>query len=206
MSVLEKNQLAPFRVSTLSRALLVVEVTLPILLLVLGIYHGFLQTLYRAGIIQSSSFLGLNYYQGLTLHGVINAVVLTTFFGVAFGNALMQYYLQRPLFPSVHLLSTGMMVIGTLLAAVPMLLGWADVLYTFYPPLKAHPLFYIGAALLVVGSWVALFGWLPLVARFQKENPTQPLPLAVLGILVTFLIWFLCTIPLAIEVLFMLIP
>jgi len=206
MAAMEKTELAPFRVSALSRALMAIEVTLPILLLVLGIYHGFLQTLYRAGVIQSPSFAGLSYYQGLTLHGVINAVVLTTFFGVAFGNALVSYYLQRPLIPWVHLLATGMMVTGTLLAAVPMLLGWADVLYTFYPPLKAHPLFYIGAALLVVGSWVAFFGWLPLVARFQKENPGQPLPLAVLGILVTFIIWFLCTIPLAIEVLFMLIP
>lgn len=206
MSVLEKTELAPFRVSALCRALMVIEVTLPIALLVLGIYHGFLQALYRAGVIQSSSFAGLGYYQGLTLHGVINTVVLTTFFGVAFGNALVQYYLQRSLIPWVHLFSTGMMVAGTLMAAVPMLLGWADVLYTFYPPLKAHPLFYIGAALLVVGSWGAFFGWLPLVARFQKENPNRPLPFAILGILVTFLIWFLCTIPLAIEVLFLLIP
>ncbi len=96
---MEKTELAPFRVSALSRALMAIEVTLPILLLVLGIYHGFLQTLYRAGVIQSPSFAGLSYYQGLTLHGVINAVVLTTFFGVAFGNALVSYYLQRPPHP-----------------------------------------------------------------------------------------------------------
>jgi len=150
--------------------------------------------------------LGLGYYQGLTLHGVVNAVVLTTFFGVAFGNAIMQYYLQRPLISWVHGLSTGLMVVGTLIAALPMLLGAADVLYTFYPPLKAHPAFYIGAAMLVVGSWVAFFGWLPRITAWRKANPGQALPLAVLGMLVTFLIWFICTIPLAIEVLFMLIP
>jgi cytochrome c oxidase subunit I len=99
------------------------------------------------------------------------------------------------------------MVVGTLIAALPMLLGKAaDVLYTFYPPLKAHPAFYIGAAMLVVGSWVAFFGWLPLLSAWRKANPGQPLPLAVLGMLVTFIIWFVCTIPLAIEVLFMLIP
>ncbi|MDW8236566.1 MAG: cbb3-type cytochrome c oxidase subunit I [Bacteroidia bacterium] len=195
-----------FQVAPLSRALMIVEIVLPIVLLVLGIYHGFMQALYRAGVIQSSSFLGIGYYQGLTLHGVINAVVLTTFFGVAFGNAVMQYYLRQPLIPGFHVASTGLMVMGTLIAAVPMLLGLADVLYTFYPPLRAHPAFYIGAALLVVGSWIALAGWLPLLRRWQKENPTQPLPLAVLGMLTAFLIWFLCTIPLAIEVLFMLIP
>ncbi|MCS7297177.1 MAG: cbb3-type cytochrome c oxidase subunit I [Bacteroidia bacterium] len=197
---------ANFQVAPLSRVLMIVEVALPILLLVLGIYHGFVQTLYRAGIIQSSSFAGLGYYQGLTLHGVINAVVLTTFFGVAFGNAVMQYYLRQPLFPTVHLLSTGLMGIGTLIAAVPMLLGLADVLYTFYPPLKAHPAFYIGATLLVVGSWIAFFGWIPLIRRWMREHPGQPIPLAVLGMLTAFIIWFACTIPLAIEVLFMLIP
>jgi cytochrome c oxidase subunit 1 len=201
-----KSEQASYTVAPLSRTLMVIEVFLPIFLLLLGIYHGFLQALYRAGIIHSGSFAGLNYYQGLTLHGVINAVVLTTFFGVAFGNALISYYLRKALIPAVHLTSTSMMVGGTLIAAVPMLLGKADVLYTFYPPLKAHPAFYIGAALLVVGSWVAFFGWIPLVRQWMRENPSHPLPLAIVGILVTFLIWFLCTIPLAIEVLFMLIP
>ncbi|MEN2992340.1 MAG: cbb3-type cytochrome c oxidase subunit I [Bacteroidia bacterium] len=195
-----------FAVPRLSRTLMLIEIGLPLVLLVLGIYHGFLQTLYRAGLLQSASFAGLNYYQGLTLHGVINAVVLTTFFGVAFGNGIMQYYLRQALTPWVHALSTGLMVVGTLIAAVPMLLGKADVLYTFYPPLKAHPAFYIGAALLVVGSWIAFFGWLPLVRHWYRAHPDEPLPLAVLGILVSFLIWFLCTIPLAVEVLFMLIP
>ena len=198
--------LPPFAVPRLSRILMTIEVVLPLVLLILGIYHGFVQALYRAGIIQSADFLGLGYYQGLTLHGVVNAVVLTTFFGVAFGNAIMQYYLQRPLISWVHGLSTGLMGVGTLIAALPMLLGAADVLYTFYPPLKAHPAFYIGAAMLVVGSWVAFFGWLPLITAWRKANPGQALPLAVLGMLVTFLIWFICTIPLAIEVLFMLIP
>jgi cytochrome c oxidase subunit 1 len=198
--------LPSFTMPRLSRILMTIEVILPLLLLILGIYHGFMQVLYRAGILQSSDFLGLGYYQGLTLHGVVNAVVLTTFFGVAFGNAIMQFYLQRPLIGWVHGLSTGLMVVGTLTAALPMLLGKADVLYTFYPPLKAHPAFYIGAAMLVVGSWVAFFGWLPLISAWRKANPGQPLPLAVLGMLVTFIIWFVCTIPLAIEVLFMLIP
>ena len=44
---------------------------------------------------------------------------------------------------------------GTLAATAMILSGKATVLYTFYPPLKAHPAFYIGLTLLVVGSW----GW-----------------------------------------------
>ncbi|MGQ9863503.1 MAG: cbb3-type cytochrome c oxidase subunit I [Bacteroidia bacterium] len=195
-----------FRVDPRTRALLVVELVLPMILLILGIYHGLVQTLYRAGIIKATEFLGIEYYQGLTLHGVINAVVLTTFFGVAFGNTLIMYYLRRPLLSGVHFLSTSLMVVGTLLAALPMLIRKASVLYTFYPPLKAHPLFYIGAALLVVGSWVAFFGWIPVYNSWKKDNPEARMPLAILGIFVTFIIWFVCTIPLAIEVLFMLIP
>ena len=58
-------------------------------LLVLGIYDGLLQVLYRAGVIRSAAFLGLEYYQGLTLHGVVNAIVFTTFFEVAFGYAVV---------------------------------------------------------------------------------------------------------------------
>ena len=56
------------------------ELGIPIALLTLGIYHGLMQTVYRAGVLNATSFAKLDYYQGLTLHGVINAVVLTTFF------------------------------------------------------------------------------------------------------------------------------
>lgn len=38
------------------------------------------------------------------------------------------------------------------------LLNKASVLYTFYAPLKASPYFYIGLALVVVGSWLSGFG------------------------------------------------
>jgi cytochrome c oxidase subunit I len=55
------------------------QLVLPVVLLSLGIYHGLLQTFYRAGFIKETDFAGLGYYQGLTLHGVINALVLTTF-------------------------------------------------------------------------------------------------------------------------------
>ena len=59
------------------RRLVLLELLVPSVLLVFGIYHGFLQTLYRAGIIREESFLGIEYYQGLTIHGVVNALVYT---------------------------------------------------------------------------------------------------------------------------------
>src|SRR3954467_1547092 len=118
------------------------QLGIPIALLSIGIYHGLMQTVYRSGLIHQSSFTHLDYYQGLTLHGVINAVVLTTFFAVAFGHATMTFFLKREPNKTVAWTSFALMVPGPLLAAWAMLAGKASVLYTFYPPLKGHPCFY----------------------------------------------------------------
>lgn len=182
------------------------EIIFPTILLVLGIYAGLMQTLYRAGIISSASFLGFSYYQKLTLHGVINAIVYTTFFIVAFSNLVMFYYLRKELSRALTILAFLLMFIGTILAAIPMLIGKANVLYTFYPPLKAHPLFYIGAALIVVGTWISFLSYILVYLKWRKENPEKKVPLAVIGVMTTFIIWFVATVPLAYAVLFMLIP
>jgi cytochrome c oxidase subunit 1 len=84
----------PLALDRTHRAVVLLLIIIPMVLLVVGIYHGLLQVLYRAGIIQSTTFLGLEYYQGLTLHGVINALVFTTFFEVAFGYAVVSYFLR----------------------------------------------------------------------------------------------------------------
>lgn len=189
-----------------NRILLIAMLAIPILLLVLGVWQGLLQVLHRAGFIRATSFLGIEYYQGLTLHGVINAIVFTTFFEVAFGFVIIAYYLRKSIQTAWLGISFAVMLIGTLMAAFAMLTGQASVLYTFYPPLKAHPLFYIGAALLIVGSWIAYFSWLPQYIHWRKENPGQKTPLAVVGILSTFTIWFFCTLPVAYEVLVLLVP
>jgi cytochrome c oxidase subunit 1 len=182
------------------------ELGIPLTLLTIGIYHGLMQTIYRAGVIHQSSFAHLDYYQGLTLHGVINAVVLTSFFAVAFGHATMSFYLKKEPHRLVSWLSFWLMTIGTLMAAWAMLSGKASVLYTFYPPLKAHPLFYLGAALLLVGSWIPLFNWASMYMSWKREHPETKTPLAVVGTLVNFTIWFVCTLAVAYEVLVLLLP
>ncbi|MDW8052507.1 MAG: cbb3-type cytochrome c oxidase subunit I [Armatimonadota bacterium] len=189
------------------RFIILSELVIPFLLLILGVALGLYQVLARAGILRTPDFLGINYYQGLTLHGVINAVVFTTFFAVAFGNALMLHQLQRPLRTGVQWVSWVLMVGGTLMAAWAMLTGRATVLYTFYLPMVAHWTFYVGAALLLVGSLVPFFfDWLPSVVAWRRENPNARLPLAVLGILITFTLWFLIFLPLATTVVFQMIP
>jgi cytochrome c oxidase subunit 1 len=188
------------------KRMILIEIIFPMVLLILGIYHGLMQVLYRAGMIRSSQFLGLSYFQGLTLHGVVNAIVFTTFFAVAFGYAIIRYYLNRPLNMKVAWLSFALMIVGTLLAAAAILSGKATVLYTFYPPLRAHPAFYIGVVLLVVGSWIAFFNWLPPYFAWKREHPGEKVPLAVVGIFATFIVWLIATTPAAIEIIFLLIP
>lgn len=187
------------------RAQILLLVGVAITLLILGIYHGFMQVLYRTGVLRASSFLGLSYYSGLTLHGVVNAIVFTTFLIVAFGQAVMQYYLKRT--PSITWgwIAVFLMLFGTVLAAITVLTGKAEVLYTFYAPLYAHPLFYIGAALLIVGSWIPFFTWIPLIQRWRRET-NAPLPLPVLGMMATFIVWLVATLAVAVEVLVFLIP
>lgn len=182
------------------------ELGIPLALLSIGIYHGLMQTVYRSGVLQASNFARLDYYQGLTLHGVINAVVLTSFFAVAFGHATIAFYLRKEPNKNLAWTSFWLMTIGTLMAAWAMLAGKASVLYTFYPPLKAHPLFYLGAALLIVGSWLPLFDWARMYLAWKKNNTEVKTPLAVLGTLVNFTIWFVCTLAVAYEVLVLLLP
>ncbi len=90
-----------------------------------------MQVIYRSGVIQRTSVAGLDYYQGLTLHGVINAIVLTTFFAVAFGHATMLFYTKREPNKPAAFISMLLMVVGTGLAAAAILAGKASVLYTF---------------------------------------------------------------------------
>jgi cytochrome c oxidase subunit 1 len=188
------------------RNVIIIELFVPITLLILGVYHGLMQVVYRAGVLNQAAAVKLDYYQGLTLHGVINAVVLTTFFAVAFGHATMIFYLKKEPNKKAAWISLALMVVGTVMAAWAMIAGKASVLYTFYPPLKGHPLFYLGTALLIVGSWVPLFDWWVMYRTWKRENSGKKVPLAVLGTLVNFIIWFVCTLAVAYEVLVLLLP
>ena len=89
MTVADMNRNHHIDVEPGLRKMILIEIIFPMVLLILGIYHGLMQVLYRAGMIRNSQFLGLSYFQGLTLHGVVNAIVFTTFFAVAFGYAII---------------------------------------------------------------------------------------------------------------------
>lgn len=152
--------------------------------------------------------IGLNsYYQGLTIHGVLNALVWTTFFIVGFLTFATVHSLKRDLtHPKVNLASFIIMVIGLLMAAVPILMNLATVLYTFYPPLKASSLFYIGLTLVVIGSWVGGYGLYFTYAAWRKENPSVTTPFIALASLITMVMWQFATLGIAAEMLTLTIP
>jgi cytochrome c oxidase subunit 1 len=95
---------------------------------------------------------------------------------------------------------------GAAMAATTILRGQSTVLYTFYPPLQAHPLFYIGAALLVVGSWIWGAVMIASHRAWRRSHRGEPMPLSMHGMLATIVVWYLATAGLAIEVVGMLIP
>ena len=147
------------------------------------------------------------YYISVTAHGVLMALVFTTFFIMGLGYVVATKSLGRDL-PWLQLgwASFWIAAAGTLSAATVILLGKASVLYTFYPPFKAHPAFYIGTTLLVVGSWL----WCAVMIRaylgWRKDNPGALIPLAMHGMMATVIIWCLATVGVASEMIFQLIP
>lgn len=147
------------------------------------------------------------YYLSVTAHGVLMALVFTTFFIMGFGYVVATRALGRPL-PHAGLAWTSFWVAlaGAVAAAAAILAGKASVLYTFYPPLKAHPAFYIGATLIVAGSWGWCFVMIRALVGWRKENPGALIPLAMHGMMATVIVWILATIGVACEMLFQLIP
>jgi cytochrome c oxidase subunit 1 len=130
------------------------------------------------------------YYASVTLHGTAMAYVVTTFFAMGFGYAVTATSLGRPV-RGVAAAWIGFVIclIGTVMAVAIVLAGRATVLYTFYPPLLGSAWYYLGALLLVGGSmiWVVLMVYN--MAAWKRDNPGQPVPLAMFAITATALLW-----------------
>lgn len=168
---------------------------------------GMVQGMVRGGLMELPSWT--NYYQILTAHGVLMALIFTTFFIIGF----LYSGVAKTTGGALHRTARGygwsgwvLMVVGTGMAVVTILMNEASVLYTFYAPLKAHPVFYIGTALVVVGSWLAGIGIFSSYRSWKRLNKGKTSPLFVFMAVTTYVMWIIATIPVAIEVLFQLIP
>ena len=97
-------------------------------------------------------------------------------------------------------------MVGAAAAALTILAGRASVLYTFYPPLTASPLFYIGLVLVVAGSWVWCAIMIVAMAQWKKAHPGRPVPLAMFATVANAIMWLWTTAGVAVELLFQVIP
>src|SRR5699024_9823077 len=144
----------------------------------------------------------------LTLHGVILGLVLTTFFILGFINAVQSKTVGAYRDGERKIAWTGynMMTIGVITTATFILLNEASVLYTNYAPLMAHSGFYIGLALVIVGSWLEGFVIFKRHARWVKANPGQRSPLLSFMSVITMVMWQIATLGVVAAVLLQFIP
>ncbi len=173
---------------------------------IVACFMGEYQVLERSGFFPALESAPV-YFASVSTHGVLMAFVLTTFFIMGFGYYLATTSLKQPIW-NMPLAWGGfwLTLFGVVLAAIPLLSGKASVLYTFYPPIVAHAAFYIGATLLVVGSWVWCAIMLVMFTQWKQANPDLPVPLAMFATAANALLWLWASAGVALEVLFQLIP
>jgi cytochrome c oxidase subunit I len=174
-----------------------------------GLLTGALQALEHAGIDLYPSLMPLikSYYHGLTVHGVLNVLVFTTFFIMGFLVFIATRAFDRPLASRrLGWVAFWLMTVGLLVAAVPLLGNAASVLFTFYPPLKAHWAFYVGLTAVVAGTWLVMIDLVLTQRAWRVEHPGERTPLPAFMALVTMIMWTIASAGLAAEMLFMLIP
>lgn len=147
------------------------------------------------------------YYRSVTAHGTVMGYVLPTLVAMGFGYALTELSLRRPLLGVKWAWAGFWLVVGgTVMAATPVALGKASVLYTFYPPMIANVFYYLGVVLVVVGSWI----WVGLTSwnlhRWKKENPGAKIPLAMFGNATGAYLWAWTSLGAASEILLLILP
>ena len=143
---------------------------------ILACFMGEYQVLERSGLFDSLTSPTV-YFASVSTHGVLMAFVLTTFFIMGFGYYTASTSLKIPVW-NKQLAWDGfwLALSGTVFAAILLLWGLASVMYTFHPPIQAHYLFYLGATLLIVGSWIWCAIMIVMFYQWKKANSGQPVP------------------------------
>jgi cytochrome c oxidase subunit I len=147
------------------------------------------------------------YYRSLTAHGTVMGYVFPTLVAMGFGYAISEAALKQPLVGYRWAwVGFWLIVIGAVTAMVPVSLGQASVLYTFYPPLIGSPFYYIGLVLVVVGSWI----WVALMSinlrTWKRDNPGKPVPLPMFANVAGSYLWAWTAIGAALELLLQILP
>jgi cytochrome c oxidase subunit I len=147
------------------------------------------------------------YYRSVTAHGTAMAYVLPTLVAMGFGYFITEAALKRPLVGRNWAWAGFILVaVGTITAVIPVAIGEASVLYTFYPPLIGNAFYYIGVVLVVVGSWI----WVALMSvnlrLWKRDHPDVPVPLAMFANVAGSYLWAWTAVGAALELLFQILP
>jgi len=119
------------------------------------------------------------FYRVLTVHGMSMLIFFIIFFEMAvlyFASAVLLN--SRVATPRLAWAAFWLMVTGALLVEWMMWTGKADVLFTSYVPLRAHPLYYLGVILFAVGALIVtgiFFGTLVVAKRERTYEGSVPL-------------------------------
>ncbi len=173
---------------------------------ILACFMGEYQVLERSGLFSVLDSPTV-YFASVSTHGVLMAYVLTTFFIMGFGYYTASTSLKVPIWNKP--LAWGgfwLALAGVVLAAIPLLMGLASVMYTFYPPIQAHTIFYVGATLLIVGSWVWCGIMIVMFLQWKEAHPGESIPLAMFATTMNALLWLWTSAGVALESLFLILP
>ncbi|MBI5131580.1 MAG: b(o/a)3-type cytochrome-c oxidase subunit 1 [Rhodopseudomonas palustris] len=147
------------------------------------------------------------YYRAVTAHGSVMGYVFPTLIAMGFGYFITETALERPMIGRRWAWASFLLVaIGAVVAMVPVSMGLASVLYTFYPPMIGNPFYYIGIVLLVVGSWI----WVALTSinlyAWKRANPGKPIPLPMFANTAGAYLWGWTAVGAALEILLQILP
>ena len=147
------------------------------------------------------------YYRSVTGHGTVMGYVFPTLLAMGFGYAITELALKQPLI-GLRWAWAGfwLVMIGTAMAATPVALGQASVLYTFYPPMIGSPFYYLGIVLVVVGSWIWVALMIVNLRAWKRTNAGKPVPLAMFGNVAGAYLWAWTSVGAAVEILFLILP
>ncbi len=130
------------------------------------------------------------YYRLLGVHGMNMLIFFIIYFEMAVlwfaGTVLLN---ARPAAPKFGWFNFGLMLLGTLMVEWAQWTGRADVLFTSYTPLRAHPVYYLGIILFAVGALLVTFQFFATLSIAKKERTYEgSMPLVVYGALTAAII------------------
>ncbi|UBH13391.1 cbb3-type cytochrome c oxidase subunit I [Macrococcus armenti] len=154
-----------------------VNMFLAFVLLFIGGFIGLIQGLNRAGVLKILN--GLNYYELLTLHGILLIIGFTTLFVNGYLYAATDYVLGGLQKISRTLSWVGLVsfLIGALMVVFEVINHRATVMYTFYAPMAASPVFYIGLVFVVLCIWLSAIGIFISCYKWKQSHKGEHLPL-----------------------------